>query len=265
MTGRPGAAEHTSSAQAPVEVVTLRQRPDLTDQVEALHEGAWDVFLDKGASWDSWEPLFDVFANFQVVLCDADGTAVGVGHTVPFTWDGTMQDLPSTLDDAIMRGLDDGRSGRASNTLCALAAVVKPTHHQRGLSTLIVRSMAAVAAEHGAQSVVVPVGPTLKHLYPLTPMERYMRWTRADGAPFDPWVRVHWRLGAELLCVAPTTTICVGTVADWEEWTGLSFPESGPYVVRDALQPVMIDRERDTGRYDDPGIWMLHRVRRDAT
>ena len=107
-----------------------------------------------------------------------------------------------------------------------------------------------------------PLRVSLKSLYPLTPIEQYALWRRADGAPFDPWLRVHWRLGAEYLKVAPEATTITGTVAEWEEWTSMSFPESGEYVVPGALQPVHIDRERDVGRYEDPGVWMLHRVNR---
>jgi hypothetical protein len=33
-----------------------------------------------------------------------------------------------------------------------------------------------------------------------------------------------------------------GTVAEWEEWTGMRFPDSGAYVVPGALVPVDIDR-----------------------
>ena len=40
-----------------------------------------------------------------------------------------------------------------------------------------------------------------------------------------------------------------GTVAEWEEWTELAFPESGAYVVPGALVPVELDRERDEGLY----------------
>ena len=51
-----------------------------------------------------------------------------------------------------------------------------------------------------------------------------------------------------------------GTVAEWEEWTGMAFPESGDYVVPSALVPVQIDRERDEGRYIEPNVWMRHDV-----
>ena len=40
----------------------------------------------------------------------------------------------------------------------------------------------------------------------------------------------------------------------------MTFPETGQYVVPGALQPVAIDRERNVGRYEAPGLWMLQRV-----
>ena len=120
--------------------------------------------------------------------------------------------------------------------------------------------MRSLAAERGVRSLVAPVRPTLKSSYPLTPFEEYVGWKRDDGSPFDPWLRVHWRLGAEFLKIAPATVTVIGTVADWQEWTGISFPESGEYVVPGALQPIMIDREENVGRYEDPNVWMLHRL-----
>jgi hypothetical protein len=244
-------------------VVTLATRPELEDQVELLHENAWDKFLE-GAPWRYWDSLFEVFAEFQILLCQRD-KVIGLGHSVPFVWDGTTDDLPATLDGIIERALTDRRHGRSPTTLSALAAIVEHEHHNRGLSSVIIREMLSLGSKHGLECLVAPVGPILKHLYPLTPMERYVRWKRADGSPFDPWIRVHWRLGGEVLCVAPATAISTGTVAEWEEWTGMSFPESGAYVVAGALQPVQIDRERNVGRYEDPGVWMRHRITRSAT
>jgi hypothetical protein len=50
----------------------------------------------------------------------------------------------------------------------------------------------------------------------------------------------------------------VGTVGEWEEWTGMPLPESGSYVVPDGLAPLSVDRERDEAVYVEPGVWMLH-------
>jgi hypothetical protein len=70
--------------------------------------------------------------------------------------------------------------------------------------------------------------------------------------------RLHDRLGAEILAVAPRSLDVRGTVVEWEEWARMAFPESGDYVVPGALVPVSIDREGDEGRYVEPNVWMRH-------
>ena len=121
--------------------------------------------------------------------------------------------------------------------------------------------MKSVAAVNGLGALIAPVRPTLKDRYPLTPMERYAGWERDDGLPFDPWLRVHRRLGAEFLCVAPRSMVITGTIPEWEEWTGMRFPESDAHVVPGALlQPVVMDMERELGSYEEPKVWMRHPV-----
>ena len=51
--------------------------------------------------------------------------------------------------------------------------------------------------------------------------------------------------------------VITGTVAEWEEWTGMAFPESGPYVP-DALDLVDIDQEQNCGTYEETNLWMQH-------
>ena len=51
-----------------------------------------------------------------------------------------------------------------------------------------------------------------------------------------------------------------GTVADWEGWAGMRFPESGRYVVPGALEPIEVDRERDVGLYVEPSVWRRHKA-----
>jgi hypothetical protein len=49
-----------------------------------------------------------------------------------------------------------------------------------------------------------------------------------------------------------------GSVEDWEQWTGMRFPDSGQYVVPDALDLVVIDRDANVGTYVEPNLWMQH-------
>ena len=71
---------------------------------------------------------------------------------------------------------------------------------------------------------------------------------------------MHVRAGAEFVAIAERSQTVQGTVAAWESWTGMVFPDSGAYVVPGALVPVEIDRERDMGRLVEPNCWMRHRL-----
>ena len=245
--------------RVPFEKTSLRRRPDLEDQVHRLAGEGWPAFLLNG-DITHWEKLFGEFADYQVLFHDPAGGVVSVGHTVPFFWDGTPDDLPDRMADLMDRAVEDHTRGREPNAISALAAIVSPNHRRKGLSAEVLRAMGSLARENDLGSFVAPVRPTLKAAYPLTPFRRYVRWERDDGSAFDPWLRVHRRLGAEPLKLMPEALTVLGTVPEWEEWTGMAFPESGRYVVPGALQPVVIDHERDLGRYDDPNIWMRHPV-----
>ena len=255
---------HQADDEASFKVTTLERKPELAEQVGRLAEEGWPAFLLRGDT-KHWESLFDSFAEYQILFLEPSGALIAVGHTVPFVWDGTPQDLPTTMSELLERALRAHRERSTPNTLSALAAIVAASHQRRGLSAEILRAMRSLAEERGMHSLVAPVRPTLKSSYPLTPFERYAGWKRDDGSPFDPWLRVHYRLGAEFLKIAPVTVTVTGTVPDWEEWTGMSFPECGEYVVPGALQPVRVDREQNVGHYEDPNVWMLHRLKNRAT
>lgn len=237
----------------------LTQKPELAEQVDLLSQESWPQFLLHGNA-RFWSSLFNEFADFQILFCDPAGALIACGHTVPLTWSGQASDLPADLDGVLVRAMEGYTNGSPPNTLCALAAMVARHHRGQGLSSEIVRAMTGLAARQSLHALIAPVRPTLKSRYPLTPLEHYVGWTQPDGAPFDPWIRVHWRLGAVQLQVAPRALVVTGSVADWEQWTAMQFPESGSYVVPGALQPVVIDRDRDTGYYEDPNLWMKHAV-----
>ena len=124
--------------------------------------------------------------------------------------------------------------------------------------------MSAIAAAHGVAHLVAPVRPTEKHRYPLIPLESYSRWRRSDNSLRDPWLRAHEQVGGVMAGVATAAMTVWGTVGEWERWTGLPMPETGPYVVPGALVPVEIDRERDVGLYVEPGVWMIHAAQAPA-
>ena len=53
-----------------------------------------------------WDSLFDTFAGFQILFCDPADTLIALGHTIPFVWDGTLKDLPPTIDEVMERAME---------------------------------------------------------------------------------------------------------------------------------------------------------------
>ena len=243
-----------------LEVFTLAERPDLESRVRSL-PNTFPEFMHHDAAVNRyWSGLFTDFAGFQIAVRGGEGEIVAAGHCIPMFWDETTEGLPAGLDEVLERGVEDLELGRAPTVVSALLAIVPQAYRGRGLSGVVLTAMKSVAAAHGLGALIAPVRPTLKDRYPLTPMERYVRWEQVEGLPFDPWLRVHRRLGARFLRVAPRSMVITGTIREWEEWTGMRFPESGDYVVPGALRPVVMDLERDRGSYEEPNVWMRHPV-----
>lgn len=225
-------------APAPT-IVTHRERPDFDDRWDETVRPVWPEFLLHDAVVnESWWRLFEVFPDFQFYLYDeGDDAVLGVGNAIPFAWDGAAETLPAGVDGVLALGVRQREDSVPPNTLSALQAVVSQGSRGQGLSGVIIGAMRDVAVTRGFRDLVAPVRPTLKHSYPITPMERYLRWEQVDGLPFDPWFRLHRRLGAEFVAIAPASMAVTGTVAEWEDWTGMAFPDSGEYVARALSYP----------------------------
>jgi hypothetical protein len=193
--------------------------------------------------------------DFQFHLHE-DDQILARARSIPIRWDGTVDDLPAGIDGAIARGFDEGEA----NVLCALLIAVPAARQGSGVSRTALGAMVAIARKHGLDTLIAPVRPSWKERYPLVPIERYACWRRDDGLLFDPWMRVHERLGGTVLRPEPHSLRITGAVSEWESWTGMAFPASGEYVFPGGLATVEIDRDQDIGRYWEPNVWMLHKV-----
>ena len=250
-------------ARVPYKIFTLRERGDLEDEFERLSEASWPRFLrqrDELGYGQYWPLLFTTWSEWQLLIVDEMGPTIAATHAVPLVWNGAAEDLPGSIADILRRASADHEAKRTPTALCALAAMVDARFRGKGMSPVAVRAMIDAARARGLGALIAPVRPADKSAYPLTPMERYVRWTNEDGLPLDPWIRVHARLGADILGVMPRSLVIVGAIADWERWTDMRFPDSGSYVVPGALQPVVIERQADEGRYEDPNVWMRHTI-----
>jgi GNAT superfamily N-acetyltransferase len=183
-----------------MKTATVAERPDLAGP-------AWERTRDTLPEYNNhgdvlnvyWGRLTEEHPQFQFHLVGDADEILARARSIPLRWDGTVDGLPVGIDGAIARGFDED----GANTLCALVIMVPRDLQSRGLSADAVEAMREVARSHGFSSLIAPVRPSWKERYPLAPIERYAGWRRTDGLLFDPWMRVHERLGGTVLKPEP--------------------------------------------------------------
>jgi hypothetical protein len=235
-----------------VQVVSVRERPDVAERAWELTQDTLPEYNNHGDVLNRyWGRLTKELPDFQFHVLDGD-EPVARARAIPVRWDGNVDDLPAGIDGAIARGFDES----GANVLCALVIMIPRGLQGRGLSAVALKGMIDIARRHALEAVIAPVRPSWKERYPLTPIARYATWRRDDGLPFDPWVRVHARLGGQILRPEPQSLRITAGVEDWETWTGILFPEDGEYVFPGGLAPLTVRGGR--AEYWEPNIWMLH-------
>jgi GNAT superfamily N-acetyltransferase len=240
-----------------IEIVTTSARPDLDEEAGAAFRGGWPEFIFHDPVTGEYIARVDTyFPQFDVLLLE-DGEVVAGGWGVPLAWDATVAALPDGYDGALVAAVAGHEKSVPPDTLSVMAAAVKAGRQGQGLAGRVLTALRDRATAAGLDRVIAPVRPTLKSRYPLTPMDQFAGWTR-DGLHIDPWIRTHQRLGATILAPAPRSMVITGTVAEWEDWAKMAFPQTGSYVVPDALDLVEIDRAHDQGTYQETNLWMRH-------
>jgi len=241
-------------------VVSLADRPDLVGPFWDV-EGIWPTFMEQDPFSDVYYGrLPTVFPEYQHVMLDPDGAVVARVNAVPFAWHG-VENLPVRGWEAILETAFSEQAQGIRPTAVSLieARVSKPLLGQ-GLSRPLIAAMRAKVKRLGHEHLVGPVRPTAKALEPNTPMTEYVQRTREDGLPYDPWLRVHVRLGGTIGAVCPLAMTIPGTLAQWREWTGLPFGRSGPLELEFALVPVHVSVEHDHAVYVEPNVWVHHQL-----
>jgi GNAT superfamily N-acetyltransferase len=260
---RPG-SHSVATPSYGLHTVTLAERPDLAHQVPGVLQSRWPTFMLAGRPGHDVDLIALLMSapQFQVLLVDDYGQVHGVGLAVPLHWDRTVDGLPAGWDGAITASAELVDRRGAVNAASALSITLTPEATGRGLATRMIEALRAAASRGGAQALIAPVRPVLKSQYPLTPMAKYLTWRTADDQPFDPWLRLHLRLGGLQVGIAFPSMTVTGTVTDWQEWTGLTLPAAGEYIIPGGLVPLVVDRKADTAAYREPNVWIVHRTDR---
>jgi GNAT superfamily N-acetyltransferase len=247
-------------------VRTAADDPALAHQIQDMIEEIWPRYITQASSPPGhpfkvdWWGVYKRWPQYQIALFDTDGeTIIASANGQSIAWDGQAEDLPDEgWDWLIDQGLKDFNADLAPKTLCALSVTIRPDVRGKNLSRLMLELMRDFARRDGFTRMIVPVRPNFKERYPITPIDEYVSWRTDEGLPFDPWLRVHARMGARIVKPCPRAVTLGGTVAEWETWTNMKFPGSGDYVVPQLLAPLHVDRAADGCLHVEPNVWVVH-------
>jgi len=239
-----------------MEIYSLNEKKLFMNELNEINQKVWPEFM---LHWNcsAWSHLFSTFADHQILLIKEENL-IAYGHTIPIYWGENIVNIPDNLKTLIENGVETEEKGLKPNILLALAVVVCPKYKGEGLSYEIVKLMKKLCTEKKYDSLIVPVRPTLKSKYPLISIENYAYWKKEDGSAFDPWLRVHDKLGGKILKTSEISMVITGKVKEWEEWSNTKIPESGKYIIEGALSPLEINYDQDIGIYYDPCIWIKY-------
>ena len=238
-----------------IERFDARDWPD--EQLEPLFADAFPPFITA----DPVAAVYigrvrEFFGEFDIMLVDDADRPAATGWGVPIRWTGELTDLPSGYTDTTRRAVELHERGEQPDTFVICGGIVSSELARRGVAAELIVALRELTA---LPRVIAPVRPTLKPKYPLTPIETFARWQREDGLPLDPWLRTHVRAGGSIIGTAPHSQVMTASVSDWQNWTGLSLPSTGHYVIPDGLSTLYVDRERDFGTYSEGNVWVRHR------
>jgi hypothetical protein len=245
------------------QIISPDDLEDYREQAGDIAEASWPEFmLHDPVAHEHWHELFDRFSEYQFALLDTEQNRMAaMGNSLPFHWDQSLEELPEGgWDWVFLKAIEDHRQDRRPNIQSAIQINVHPEYRSQRLSARMVLAMRAIGQSRGFKHLVAPVRPNEKSKYPLIGIDNYMHWTNDDGLPFDAWLRVHARLGARIIKPCHEAMTITGSRLEWQEWTGMSFPQSGRYYVPGALNPVEMDVEADQGIYIEPNVWMVHEL-----
>lgn len=229
----------------------------------ALEDVVWEPFgflSHTRAHQEFYADILVDHADLQLCLIDeADDEPVALVNCVPFRYAGDLRDLPQEGWDWLVE--TGSRSGvERSNILGALAVSVASEHRGKGHAQRMIRELKAMAIRRRFDAVVVPVRPSSKWQHPHVPMSDYLGWKNDRGEVYDPWLRSHVAQGARIIGPCERSMVVDEPLSFWETWLGRRLDSSAPCVVEGALAPIQVDLDRETGRYEEPNVWVSYRI-----
>ncbi|MBA3661438.1 MAG: N-acetyltransferase [Gammaproteobacteria bacterium] len=238
-------------------IVNGIEQLNLIKNIIALRKRVWPDFIRLAD--DIIFKIYKLYPDFQVSLLDKNNELIAIANSLPIIGNKSLIDLSNDgVSWVINTVLDENYDVNLANILCAISITVSDKYRNRGISKILLQYLNQIKHSKKYTSLIVPVRPSLKCLYPLISIDKYIKWKNKAGLIFDPWLRTHISVGANILNVCHRSAFITATISQWEQWTGLCFPDDGSYIIKNALVPIEIDFMNNQGTYIEPNVWVSY-------
>lgn len=210
---------------------------------------------------------FDETALDWIILMNADESElVAHGIATRIRWDGEYSSLPRGWTGAVRASYEESVLGSVHpTTLVGLFIFAENAYREHGWAAEIATEMKRVAADSGLRDVIIPLRLPTRYEWQFArmPYEEFAFLRRDDGDYRDHWLRMHVRLGAEILGVCPVSHQHGLHPDDLRRQAQAEpFQRSGEYVVRirDEYYSAFVDLERQYSIINEGCVWVRHAV-----
>ena len=244
---------------APLVIRTRADSATLRKAALAVEQSAWDGlgFLSyTRPHFELYTDLLEKYPDYQLCLVNEEtGYPVAVANCVPFSCT-DPNNLPEEGWDWLVESAAHPKGNH--RMLGGLAVSVPAIHRSKGYARLIIRALLDLAKSKGLEGLVVPVRPSAKSQHPWVSIDEYVGWTDHNGRVYDPWLRSHIACGAKLVGPCTRSMVVDEPLAFWESWAKQTFDTPGAHIIAGALTPITVDLDRQTGRYEEPNVWVAY-------
>lgn len=226
-------------------------KPDEEDESWAIEDLVWPTFNQMAEG----SIAIDYDQRFHLVARDPDrDMLVATIDGIEFDWDGDPQNLPDRgWTEIIEKGLEG--TGK-TDWVAALGTSILPEYQQFGLSRILLEKLVSLAKSLGYKGVLAPVRPVYRWRALHLSLDEYADFRLKNGEHFDPWLRVHERIGGEIIGTCPGSAIFTAPVSDWQDWSKMKLPNRGRVLVPNAINYLEI--QNGIGTLKEDSIWVTH-------
>ncbi len=204
-----------------------------------------------------------------ILLTHASGSQkrselIGHGIATRITWNGDPRQLPSGWQGTVRRCYENTVGEQHTcDTLVGLFIKVEEDFRERGWAGRVVTAMKELGKRSGLSNLIIPLRlPThYEKRYAAMPFEEFALLKRENGEYLDHWLRLHVRLGAEIIGLCKTSHQHALNVDDLrQQFECAPIEESGDHLVSRHGEwfRAYVDLERECALVNQGCVWVRH-------